>query len=57
METGREGGREGMSHFLGRGEGMSHIVLPLDGAPRGILGSVVVSTVGRAAAGADGKVP
>lgn len=57
METGREGGREGMSHFLGRGEGMSHIVLPLDGAPRGILGSIVVSTVGRAAAGADGKVP
>lgn len=42
-DGGREGGQEGMSHFLGQGEGMTHTRLPLNGAPRGILGSVIVS--------------
>lgn len=42
-DGGREGGREGMSHFLGQGEGMTHTSVPLNGAPRGILGSVIVN--------------
>lgn len=43
-DGGREGGQEGMSHFLGQGEGMTHTLLTLDGVPRGILGLAIVST-------------
>lgn len=43
-DGGQEGGQEGMSHFLGQGEGMTHTLLPLDRAPRGILGLAIVST-------------
>ena len=54
MGAGRKGRHESLP---GPREGMTHSSLPLEGAPRGILGSIIMRKACRAVKGAGWRVP